>query len=357
MFKRLTLVFFERLCMLTTCLLILCSIAVMRDGTLAGRPILTRTQTNTVDTAAVSTLADGTIVVNSTGIAKDVMGYGGPVPMKLFVSKGYIDSIVVLKNAETPEFFERVEADVISLYKGKGVADALKMNVDAVSGATLSSNAVKTTIHRMLARVSAAATGSDASHDGNVKSIAALVVALMAALLPIKIKNKAYRLFQHALNVLVLGFWTGTFISYPSLLGALSHGVVLWQSSALIVLFVVAVAYPFLGRSGYYCTRCCPLGSLQALAGQASRRRFRISQSWFNRLYRFRVFLWCILMLLAWAGIAAEWMNYELFTAFLWQSASWVVLLFFAVIILLSFVFSRPYCRFICPTGTLLKFL
>ena len=62
-------------------------------------------------------------------------------------------------------------------------------------------------------------------------------------------------------------------------------------------------------------------------------------------------------MLLAWTGIFLEWMDYELFTAFIWQSAAWGVIIVAAVFLVASLFVSRPYCRFVCPTGTLLKML
>ena len=48
-------------------------------------------------------------------------------------------------------------------------------------------------------------------------------------------------------------------------------------------------------------------------------------------------------------------MNYEMFVAFILQSASWIVIVWALLFIVLSVWVPRPYCRFVCPTGTLFK--
>ena len=60
-------------------------------------------------------------------------------------------------------------------------------------------------------------------------------------------------------------------------------------------------------------------------------------------------------MLLMLLGVGFEWMDYEPFTAFILSSAGVVVIVFAVVILLTSVFVPRPYCRFMCPTGTLLK--
>ena len=70
-------------------------------------------------------------------------------------------------------------------------------------------------------------------------------------------------------------------------------------------------------------------------------------------LSRFREILWAVLMMLMLLGVGGEWMDYEVFSAFILQSASVVVLILGVVVVFLSFFVARPYCRFVCPTGTL----
>ena len=55
------------------------------------------------------TLDDGTKVINTTVLGKDITGYGGNVPLEIYVKESRIVKVKALKNAETPEFFAEVK--------------------------------------------------------------------------------------------------------------------------------------------------------------------------------------------------------------------------------------------------------
>ena len=65
--------------------------------------------------------------------------------------------------------------------------------------------------------------------------------------------------------------------------------------------------------------------------------------------------LWGALMLCLWTGLWVRWIDYELFTAFFVTTAAWGILVAGAIVIVLSAWIPRPYCRFVCPAGTLLR--
>ena len=75
-----------------------------------------------------------------------------------------------------------------------------------------------------------------------------------------------------------------------------------------------------------------------------------------KRLDKFRQILWAMLMLCLWTGVWFDWIDYEPFSAFVFQSASWVIIAIALAFVALSTVIMRPYCRFVCPTGSLLKY-
>ena len=131
----------------------------------------------------------------------------------------------------------------------------------------------------------------------------------------------------------------------------------MWQNVAILIFIVTAFVYPLFGRKGHYCAWCCPLGSAQEMAGMFKKHKLVLGKKWQKGLRLFRQILWCVLMIVAWTGVFFEWMDYELFSAFIWESASWLMIAFAVVTLLLSVFVYRPYCRFVCPTGTLLKIL
>lgn len=94
----------------------------------------------------VMTKEDGMTVVNTTTLSKDVIGYMDATPLKIYIRKDKIEKVEALKNQETPKYFLRVKKQMLDKWNGMKVNDALKANVDGVTGATMSSDAVKENI-------------------------------------------------------------------------------------------------------------------------------------------------------------------------------------------------------------------
>ena len=372
-----------RLLSLVVVMLVLSAAAILRDGRIFGHDLR---QTH----AAVASVAqgndtlevqpDGTFVVNTRVLAKDVQGYGGPVPLKIHIDKdGRLTAIEAEPNAETPDFFDRAK-ELFSRWQGKTIDEAMAEDVDAVSGATFSSKAIIENVQRGLAY---AKQRSQWGEDGSVGAletsapsimgsvgnsvgalgtsappIVALVAVLLGAVVPLFTNNRRLHLVQLVVNVVVLGLWTGTFVSYTLFLRLFAGGVSLSAIGTLaapLLMLIVALIYPLAGRSGHYCAHVCPFGSAQELAGKLSRRKLRITPRVLRVLTALRNLLWGVLMALLLTGTCTAWIDYELFTAFIYSSASvWVIVLAMLFLVLSVWV-PRPYCRFVCPTGALMK--
>lgn len=289
-------------------------------------------------------------------MASDVTGFGGTVPLEIYVKDNKVEKVVPLENTETPEFFE-VASDILTKWNGLTLEDASKLKVDAVSGATYSSNAIKGNMERGLQYALKHSNEKSiwSAVEITPKSIVGLIVALMAAILPLFIKNRRYRLIQQLLNITVLGFWCGSFISYTSIIGYMSNGMNVIALLVPFVLLVVAFIYPLFGKKSYYCTNVCPFGSFQEVAGKCVKYKIKMKPKTAKRLDTFRQILWALLMLCLWTGVWSDWIDYEPFSAFIFSSASWIVITIAIVFVLLSTVIMRPYCRFVCPMGTLFK--
>ena len=90
-----------------------------------------------------------TLVVNTTDLAKDVIGYNGTTPLEIKLVDGVIVAVKALPNSETPRFFQRVQkSSIFTAPIGKTPAQVLKIHFDAVSGATFSSKAVIENLRR-----------------------------------------------------------------------------------------------------------------------------------------------------------------------------------------------------------------
>ena len=82
----------------------------------------------------------GVYVINTTTLC-DTKGYKSPTPLKVTVKKDKIESVEALPNQETPKYFRRINEELIPKFVGVKFDETDK--VDALTGATMSSNAVK----------------------------------------------------------------------------------------------------------------------------------------------------------------------------------------------------------------------
>ena len=371
--------FVARLLSLVVVVLILAAAAILRDGRILGHDLREAHEAKALKNDTLEVTPDGAFVVSTKPLAKDVQGYGGPVPLKIHIKDGRVAAVEAEPNAESPDFFNRAK-ELLNHWQNKSVDEALAEEVDAVSGATFSSKAIIANMQRGLAYAkqrgqwdedgSVGALGTSAppivgGEDGSVGAletgaspIVALVVVLLGAVVPLFYNNRRLHLVQLAVNVVVLGLWTGTFVSYTLFLRVFAGGVSLSAIGALaapLLMLIVALIYPLAGRSGHYCANICPFGSAQELAGKLSRRKLRITPRILKLLSVLRNLLWGVLMALLLTGTCTAWIDYELFTAFLYSSASVWVTVLAALFLVLSVWVPRPYCRFVCPTGALIK--
>ena len=91
----------------------------------------------------VMTKEKGVYVVNTTTLGKDVMGYEGPTPLKVYIKSGKIQKIEFLENQETPRYWKAAANHLLNKWDGMKVSEAKTAQVDGRTGATYSSDAVK----------------------------------------------------------------------------------------------------------------------------------------------------------------------------------------------------------------------
>ena len=95
--------------------------------------------------------ADGSYIINTTTLGKDVRGFRGNTPLSIRIKKGKIVEIKPLANQETPKFFNKVKQGLLNKWNGMKASKAATVQVDGVTGATFSSKAVKENVKRGIA--------------------------------------------------------------------------------------------------------------------------------------------------------------------------------------------------------------
>jgi uncharacterized protein with FMN-binding domain len=191
----------------------------------------------------------------------------------------------------------------------------------------------------------------------DLPTAAALLVLLLAAIVPLFAKSRAWRTVQLALDVAVLGLWSGLCLSLARLVGWSSASLPddAAQSAAALLMLAMAFLYPLFGRPSHYCLHACPFGAAQELASRLPLPKWSLPPRLVRILTAFRRALWALLMLALWLGLSSDWLGWEFFGAFAWSAVPPPVLALSLAFLALSAFVPRPYCRFVCPTGTLFK--
>lgn len=92
-----------------------------------------------------------TLKVNTIESGKGIIGFNGRTPVEIAVVEGRIVYVKPLPNSETPSFFNLVvESGIFSRLNGLTVEEARQVELDAVSGATYSSEAIIQNIDKAL---------------------------------------------------------------------------------------------------------------------------------------------------------------------------------------------------------------
>ena len=343
---------------LAVCLLLIAAAAAVRGGRLLGRDLVSIPTRNSDEKSPFTTAEDGALVIDTSTLTPDISGYGGPVPVAVTIRDGAVAGVrPVLPNDETPLFFSSLEdAGLWKKWNGLPVEVAVTARVDAVTGATYSSNAAIANVRAALATAAAVELLSNAGTP-KAKSIVAFLIILAAAVVPLVTRSRKIRTALLALDIVVLGLWNGLFLSHARLIGwagAGLHGT--WADvDAALLLVAMAFLYPLFGRPQHYCLHVCPFGAAQEFAGRLPARKWRLPPRLVRALTTFRRLLWCALMLSLWTGLWAGWLDWELFAAFAFRAAPPLLLALAVAVLVLAVFVPRPYCRFACPTGTLFK--
>lgn len=292
-------------------------------------------------------------VVGGKRLAAGASGYAGPVPVYVYVdSANVVQNIAVGDNAETPDFLRRASV-VLDAWRGKTLSQTADTKVDAVSGATYSSNALICNVEAALAVCRQNVQDVEAAPAvGWAKTLCVLaLLALGVAAAFVQRSHRWVRIVMLVLNVLVLGFWCGQFLSLSLLRGWVSSGCDPLLMLPTLAMLVVAVVMPFFGKPAHYCQWVCPLGALQELIYMCPWGKIQIAPQVFRVLNRIRLGVFAVLLLALWLGFGAFLLDYEPFSLFAPEAASTVVLVLALVIVIAGLFVPRPWCKTLCPLG------
>jgi len=122
---------------------------------------------------------------------------------------------------------------------------------------------------------------------------------------------------------------------------------------------------PLFTKKSFYCQYLCPFGAVQEFVGmmpnkrQKSKDNRQQTSSTANTAFKIftllrRIILLVLLALVAF-GVGLDLSVVEPFPVFNYQSIGFGLAIFVAVIVIASIFFRKPWCNYLCPTGTLLE--
>jgi Na+-translocating ferredoxin:NAD+ oxidoreductase RnfG subunit len=300
------------------------------------------------------------VLMLTTPYTDNIMGFGGPVPLLIgFDKEEKISGVIVIQHRETAEYMDRaMNSGLLSAWNGLDREEALRKKVDAVSGATFTSEAVIKSFQKRVSMETSLNPDNSFLWNVLIKNIVVILILLLALysfFYPGKAKK--LRLPLLILSVALLGFWQGSMFSLSLFMSWLTNGIPFGVQFGLLLVFIVSILLPLFTGRAFYCSYVCPFGAAQELVGKIDRKKVKISPKVLQYLLVVRkAYLIAIVLLLA-VGVNFNLSYVEPFSAFNINIASMVAIFIALVSLFLSLFINRPWCRFLCPTGQILDLL
>lgn len=283
-------------------------------------------------------------------------GYAGYVPLLIGVDDDLvITKIALLPNNETKDYTRAVYSDkFMSQWQGLSLEEAAQYPVDAVSGATITSEAVIAGIRQTAAAVMESDTAAitETGTWTTIKDILFLGLLLLSLVFAFKKGLGRYRSLYLVMVVVIMGLLLNKALSMLLLNGWLLNGFS-WQANwQTIIVLLLALLVSFAGKRQFYCNYLCPMGALQELTNRITPFKTRALPTRFKGIMVREVYLILIAGALI-LGFSPELSYLEPFMFFSFRIAGIGLIIFGVVVILLSLFFNRPWCA-LCPTGCFL---
>lgn len=297
-------------------------------------------------------------VFDTSEMKETLIGYAGRVPVAIIFSPdGITTAVRPLSNQETPSYIDHVTGrGLFDSFNGMTPEQALAAPVDTVSGATMTSEAVISSVKSGMAAVRGVKFGHQAPPHREVLARLGAIVVILAglafALFPGKLRR--FRPWLLVADVFVLGIIGGTTLSLALFTSWIMNGPTLPRGFVPFLAFLIAAAVPFMTGRQAWCNCMCPFGAASELASKIPVRKLCLGAT-ARKIAGFvgLIYLSTILgMMVVWPNLDLA--SFEPFAAFSLAAAPIASIVIFAVFFVVSLFCPRFWCRFLCPTGRIL---
>jgi len=293
-------------------------------------------------------------------LAPGVMGFGGPIILAMYVGgDGELRSFRIVESHETPIYEDRLASWLGSLAGRNLLAKQPFAGVDAVAGATITTDAILRTLETAGRNFASQVLGQIPTETETRREVHrefVILAAFTAMAIGIRYRPNAWvRRMMLLASVAVLGFGLNLQYSTHQVMALLGGRVNAASPTGPVFLALVVPAVVVL-FGNVYCGQVCPFGALQELVGELCPARYRgaIDKGVWRYGRAAKYVLLALLVLLFAVTRAYDVLDADplisVFSAVRTRSVEVLAVLF----VLLSAVFPRFWCRNLCPAGAFL---
>jgi len=327
--------------------------------------VLIRSEVNTTLPVVYQVEGSEDVVIMAEG-----EGYGGPLVVGVRARKsdegGRLAEVLMLSHKESPAFMERLRrGHFFKQFGGKDVSDDFIVNhdIDAVSGATISSRGFTSTVREAvhLGAVNHLGLKPDWKQPGWVFGVEEAVLVMLFILAFIAGYHngkfaKTAKLIVMVGALVFVGFYANASLSLASIAGILMGYIPAPQQHPMWWIMMIGVlgSIVILGRN-IYCQQICPFMVVQDLAQKISGVKLKIDSRFQKRARTLIFFLsWVALMLIFLTAHPALG-SYEPFAMMFSLEGLGIQWYILPASLLGSFFVPRFWCRLFCPVGLYLN--
>ena len=320
---------------------------------------------------------DGTqvgYIFSSDDLAPEIRGYGGKLNLAVYVdTNGRLIDFHIISSNETPSYLELLTQwrDSLKghlLFNSETFAD-----VDTVTGATISSNAILSLLKTSGLRFAKGILDKNLQYKGREETKWAgylpdvngiyLIVILIATLFVIYRGGFWSRLTVLTFNLGIGGIWLNAQYSSEQIASTLSlHAPAIGLSGTFLLAVGIPLVVILFGN--IYCGYICPFGALQELLGYIIPRRFKKTLT-VETMRKARFFKYIILFVLISVFFISRSRTTLAedplisFFSFRFIKAGFYSAIIFIIAVALtgSIFYTRFWCRYLCPAGAFLSLL
>ena len=306
------------------------------------------------------------VYLESEEVVHGIHGYAGPINVGVVINAdGTTHSVHHVSSKETESYLNRIASrGFYSQMKDMELSG--QHEIDAVSGATLTTEAVAETASELISLASpeplVTLSEIDEMNPFQVRAILSDIWILHAIVIGLMFmygiqkrwrKSKRGMLILSILSVIYIGFFLNNSFTYVSFI----HPFVGTSVSALVGIYALFVLLGAIWGKNTYCKYVCPFGNAQRLAMRFTPKKwtgkFFLSNRWIGRVRNAIALTLIVGVVMGMRG----WSNFELFPDFFGMEFLSMWFIIAAGTVFITVRYPMLWCRLLCPTGSVLDTL